>query len=317
MQGSLVVSLDMELMWGVRHGRTKETYGHRVLGERQAIPAMLDAFADHGIHATWATVGFLMCEGKEDLLTRAPEDRPTYADPLCSSYLYLDEVGENEKSDPYYFAPSLMRRIASCPGQEIATHTFSHYYCLEPGQTPEQFRADLSAAMRIVEDFGSECRSVVFPRNQYSREYLDVCASSGLKAFRGNEDSWCYRPGNGADQTPLRRLTRLADSVFPLTGHHAVDPVDVNGMVNVPSSRFLRPYIRALEPLDGLRLKRVKDAMTTAARDGKVFHLWWHPHNFGADLSKNMAFLQSILGHYRELADTYGMMSTGMTEAAA
>ena len=36
MAGSFVVSLDMELMWGVRSGRTKDQYGHRVLGERLA-----------------------------------------------------------------------------------------------------------------------------------------------------------------------------------------------------------------------------------------------------------------------------------------
>src|SRR3990170_6701363 len=40
--GKFVISLDMELMWGVRDKSSKEQYGHRVLGEREAIPAMLD-----------------------------------------------------------------------------------------------------------------------------------------------------------------------------------------------------------------------------------------------------------------------------------
>lgn len=316
MIGALVVSLDMELMWGVRHGRTKDSYGHRVLGERQAIPAMLDLFAANGIHATWATVGFAMCEGKEDLLARAPENRPSYADPACSNYSYLEEAGDSEKTDPYYFAPSLLRLVASYPGQEIGSHTFSHYYCLEPGQTVEQFAADLAASARILRDFGADCASIVFPRNQYSDAYLEVCKAAGVKAFRGNEAAWCYEPGNGEEQTAARRLARLVDSYLPLTGSHVAAPDPTARIVNVPSSRFLRPHSRRMAPLDGLRLARITSAMTAAARTGRVFHLWWHPHNFGGEMAENMLFLGKIVAHYRTLADRYGMASKGMAEAA-
>src|SRR3546814_10818209 len=56
-RGALVISLDLELMWGMRDHATTRDYGHRVLGEREAIPAMLELFEKSGIHATWATVG--------------------------------------------------------------------------------------------------------------------------------------------------------------------------------------------------------------------------------------------------------------------
>src|SRR3546814_5478424 len=88
-------------MWGMRDHATTRDYGHRVLGEREAIPAMLELFEKSGIHATWATVGFLMCDGRDELLARAPEDLPTYADPRLSNYSYLDEVGVSERVDPY------------------------------------------------------------------------------------------------------------------------------------------------------------------------------------------------------------------------
>src|SRR3546814_14381941 len=70
---SLGISLDLELMWGMRDHATTRDYGHRVLGEREAIPAMLELFEKSGIHATCATVGFLMCDGRDELLARAPE----------------------------------------------------------------------------------------------------------------------------------------------------------------------------------------------------------------------------------------------------
>ena len=56
--------------------------------------------------------------------------------------------------------------------------------------------------------------------------------------------------------------------------------------------------------------------MSRAARTGTVYHLWWHPHNFGADLETNVRFLEAILDHYKRLADRYGMHSRSMTELA-
>jgi peptidoglycan/xylan/chitin deacetylase (PgdA/CDA1 family) len=316
MVGTLIISLDMELMWGVRSGQTREQYGRRILGERQAVPALLDTFERYGINATWATVGFAMCEGIDDLLARAPLNRPRYDDPKLSSYFYLKEVGVNERVDPYYFAPSLIRRIASCPGQEIGSHTFSHYYCLEPGNTLEQFTDDLDASIAILHDFGVECRSIVFPRNQYSSQHLDICRTRGVKVFRGNEDHWCYRPGNRKDQTMTRRAFRLVDSVLPLSGDHTCQLDGSVGITNVPASRFLRPYNRQFKVFDGLKLSRIERAMAGAARRGEMFHLWWHPHNFGLDLESNLAFLGQVLDAFRRLSDSHGMVSRTMGSMA-
>lgn len=315
--GGLVISLDMELMWGVRDHRTRDDYGHRVLGERQAIPAMLDLFERKGIHATWAVVGFVMCDGRDELLARAPAERPTYQNPVYSAYSYLSEAGDSERSDPYYFAPSLIRRISSCPHQEISTHTFSHYYCLEPGQTPAQFGSDLDSAIRLLQDWNLGCSSIVFPRNQYSMPYLQACASRGITVFRGNEKSWFYKGVPGEDQNRLRRLGRLADSYMPLTGSNIQRPEQVGGLTNIPSSRLLRPYNERLRHLEPARLARITRAMTKAARTGAIFHLWWHPHNFGADTNKNVEFLGRIVEHYHMLSDRFGMSSLSMSEAAS
>src|SRR3546814_16745991 len=72
----------------------------------------------------------------------------------------------------------------------------------------------------------------------------------------------------------------------------------------------LFPYttlFRSLKSLEEMRLSRICRAMRQAAISGSVFHLWWHPHNFGADIAENMAFLRRILESYRQLADEYGM----------
>ena len=317
MTGTFAISLDFELMWGVRDHASKADYGAHVLGEREAVPAMLDLFERSGIHATWATVGFLLCEGRDELLARAPEERPSYANAGLSNYSYIDETGGSEREDPYYFAPSMARQIISCPHQELSTHTWSHYYCLEEGQTDDQFRADLKTAVTQLRDWQVDCRSIVFPRNQYARRHLRICAEEGLSVFRGTEESWMYRSGNGESQSLLRRAARLADTYVPLSGDNATPPLMGGPIIDIPSSRFLRPFNRQLKRADGLRLARIVNAMRHAAATGGVFHLWWHPHNFGADTAENIAFLKRVIHAYHRLADEFGMASANMAEIAA
>jgi peptidoglycan/xylan/chitin deacetylase (PgdA/CDA1 family) len=211
MSGEFVISLDFELLWGVRDHATRETYGANVLGGREAIPRILDLFERHGISATWATVGLLMAECRDELMASLPppELRPRYTDPRLSNYAYLDEVGEDERRDPHYYGMSLVRRIMDCPRQEIGTH--SHFYCLEPGQTVEAFEADLLSAHRLAGAKGITLRSMVFPRNQFSPAHLDACARSGINIYRGNPLPWAYQAAGGVGQTPFRRALRLAD----------------------------------------------------------------------------------------------------------
>src|ERR1051326_2808468 len=137
-----VISLDFELYWGVRDRVALDPYRRNLLGARKAIPALLELFAQYDIHATWATVGFLFCHGRDELLSAIPDRLPQYDDPMLSPYGSLSDLGMDEEEDPFHFAPSLIKMIAASPNQEIATHTFSHYCCLEEKQSVEAFRAD-------------------------------------------------------------------------------------------------------------------------------------------------------------------------------
>ena len=56
--------------------------------------------------------------------------------------------------------------------------------------------------------------------------------------------------------------------------------------------------------------------MTYAAKNKLMFHLWWHPHNFGANTDNNMATLNAILEHYKKLNIRYGFESATMLECA-
>lgn len=315
--GIFTISLDFELHWGVSDVKTVDAYRYNLDHTREAITAMLNLFSKEGIHATWATVGLLFARHKQELLQIKQEAThlPQYTDARLNNFTLIDHIGEHSSSDPYHFAPEVIQQIAQTPHQEIATHTFSHYYCLEPGQDVDSFREDLSLAILMAQKHDLPLTSIVFPRNQYRKEYTSAAYGLGLKTFRGNENHWIYAPTPGRKQTALRRMYRLLDAYLPLTGSHAAALTWAPGeLLNIPSSRFLRPYHPNLAFLDGLKLQRILTAMTAAAKQKKVFHLWWHPHNFGNHVKQNMMFLVKIITHYQKLQQTYAMRSLTMKE---
>jgi peptidoglycan/xylan/chitin deacetylase (PgdA/CDA1 family) len=314
--GSFIISLDFELLWGVRDIKTISDYGENIRGVHTVMPKLLEIFKEYDIKATFSTVGFLFFESKEELLKSLPERKPAYKDPNLSPYNgHFNQMGKNAQEDPYHFAPHLIRLIRQYPGHEIGTHTFSHYYCVEKGQTPEDFRADLQAAIKTAGDQGIHLTSIIFPRNQYSKDYLEICREMGIICYRGNASAWLYQPIEYEKESQFRRLVRITDAYLNLTGHNCYSPEELKGSLplNIPSSRLLRPYIPRLKNLEGLRLKRITSGMSFAAKEKKLFHLWWHPHNFGIHQDENLNFLRKILSHFRELRSLYGFENQTMT----
>lgn len=122
------------------------------------------------------------------------------------------------------------------------------------------------------------------------------------------------RPIPHSQETNARRAFRLLDSYLNVGGQH-IPPAQrhPSGLSNVTSSRFLRPYDPRLAPLDGLRMRRITQAMRNAAQTDGTFHLWWHPHNFGTNVEENIAFLTMILAYYERLATEFGMSNETMS----
>lgn len=314
--GTLVLSLDFELYWGMRDLVPLERYRENLLGVRQAIPAMLELFRRYDIHATWATVGFVFFGDRQSLLAALPERKPNYQNRALSPYDDVQQVGPDEAADPIHFGASMLELVRQCPGQEIASHTFSHYFALEKGQTIEAFEADLRAAQHAAVHLGIHLKSLVFPRNQCVPEYVKAAGRAGFVAYRDNPPSAMYSAQpTAADQSLVRRALRFADAYLPLSSAntHAIVAAEP---CNVPASRFLRPYSPALKPLEPLRFRRIAREMQRAAERGELYHLWWHPHNFGRHTAENCAFLERVLARFAELRDNLGMRSLNMIEAA-
>lgn len=309
MAGTLIVSLDFELFWGMLDVCPLEAYRDHVLGGRKAIPELLDLFTKYGIHATWAAVGFQFAENYGDLLSFLPKERPTYQNPNLDPYGYAEKAGDGT----CFYAPNLIRMIADTPGQEIGSHTFSHYYCREKGQTVEQFAADMAAAKQIAAAKGYDVKSVILPRNQCEPSYTKVLRNQGFTAYRDEENDWIHEK---ITFRPLKRALRFLDVYLPLTGQGGYIPKNEDGIWNLTGSRMYKPIFPQLQFLEGLKLHRIKAQMRHAAKKGLTFHLWWHPHNIGVRTAEHLAQLEEIFRYFRKMQEQYGMESQNMGEMA-
>jgi peptidoglycan/xylan/chitin deacetylase (PgdA/CDA1 family) len=318
--GALVISLDFELLWGVRDLYPPDggAYRANLLGSRQVIPQLLDLFEQYDVAATWAAVGMLFATSRDELQRFQPAIQPDYDD--ARLFPYNQPLGVNEAADPLHFARTLIDAIRARPKQEIATHTFSHLYCLEPGCSRAAFAADLASASAIAAHCGVRLRSIVFPRNQYNPAFDDLLIRAGISTYRGTERHPIHRATRTAEYNRVyRRGGRMLDTYVGLSGSNLTSWTDVpqaNGLCNVPASCFLRPVIPRLRRLERLRLRRIGRAIEQAAISGGIFHLWWHPHNFGVQQNDNLTFLRHVLDIYVRCRTQYGMQSFSMAGIA-
>jgi peptidoglycan/xylan/chitin deacetylase (PgdA/CDA1 family) len=313
-----VVSFDFELHWGVRdHMPPNGPYLQNLLGARLVIPRLLKLFDRYDIAATWATVGFLFAASRKDLHQFRPAILPTYDDPALNPY--VESTGNDEQEDPLHYAASLVDQIRQSPGQEVATHTFSHYYCLEPGQSLDAFRADLQSAVAIAAKRGVTLRSIVFPRNQVNSAYASALLDAGIFCYRGSENGWMYRSIPRNQNVAAMRAARLADSYFGSPGRQIVNWSEIpqaDGLCNVRGSRFLRPYRSKFAAFEKLRLRRITAEMNMAAENHGVYHLWLHPHNLGVNIEGNLEFFEEILQAFAACRSRFGMRSLSMNSVA-
>ena len=311
--GVMCITLDTEFFWGVHDTSTIERYKDNIYGGKHTvINGLLDVFKQYGIHATWAIVGAIMARDKEQLKKYMPKevDRPHYSNSVRSPYHLLEILGTSPTIDDLFFGQDIVRAIQNSKYQEIGTHTFSHYYCCEEGQTAEEFSVDIDSAMKLADYLDIQLKSIVFPKNEMSERHIAVCRDKGFESFRGEEMNWIY----SLKIESICKVFRFLDSYFNLSGSNTHIPFLQKGMCNIVGSSFLRPYCKKIKLLEPLKIRRIKKQMLVAAKKREVFHLWFHPHNFGVHFEKNMENLREILDYFWKLNKKYNFKSMNMSE---
>ena len=310
-KGIFTISLDFELHWGLFDILTIEQKAEAYRITCQVIPQMLDLFEEFDVEVTWAIVGMLYNKNESEWQNNFPSKIPNFINSNLSAYNFANQ-GKPLSTYPHsFFAPHLIEKIKNAKGQEIGTHTYAHYYCLEPGQNQDDFDEDLKKAVGLAQNKDVKIQSIVFPRNQFNEEYVDACVKNNIIFLRTNPKVWFW--DTKKKQNLRKKIVRTLDCYLPLskTTYKIGTIIREKGVSFLPASRFLR------EPskfgfLDRMRIKRIKNEMYYAAKNNEVYHLWWHPHNFSKKSIQSLQELKEIFEHYKFLEQKFGMVSKSM-----
>lgn len=277
--GTLVISLDFEMFWGMADVSAASNLASSMRRVHEVVPRLLKLFETYGVHATWATVGGMMAHDDAEFLRYLPKPAAPQTARMLDKLGIGQPDGAKKCPREILYAPELIHKVAATPGQEIGTHTYSHYYCSNADSTPEAFAAEIRAAMQIAEDNGYEIHAAVFPRNQLRETYLRAMDSVSPLIFRGEERGWIKSLSSKYPR--LGSVVWYADHYLPLQ-HCSYDRTEImqDGRYNVRNSRFYKPYRPQYRLLEAWKLQHYKRDLRRAAKRGEVYHTYWHPHNF-------------------------------------
>lgn len=265
--GSVVISVDAELAWGV-HDRypLSPSETRRVAAGRPGWDRLVDLFDEFAIPATWAVVGHLLAEDADALQAGHPLSERWFD-------TYRREVDEHPE---WWHATDLVEAVvAASAGHELASHSFSHV--VFAGATRETAEAECRLARTVGDGFGLELTSFVFPRNAVA--HREALASAGFDCYRG------VRPRRLPAVPGLRGTAMLAGALTGAVAPPVVRPrLDEHGLVELPASMalggFRGPPWSILEATGAAPAGRLAELGIDRAseRDG-VFHLWLHPND--------------------------------------
>ncbi len=261
---TFVLSLDTEIAWG--------TYGETALAARAPafeayrpnLLRLIDLLDTYDIAATWAVVAGLL--GTVDV----PE--PTYTWSAAPSG--IERPSSNSARAVWYTGVDVLAAIeAASAAHEIGTHTYTH--ALADATTRALFDAQLRTVTALHAKNGLPApRSLVYPQNRIA--HLDLLAQHGITHYRGVATNWY-------NDLPAKRALHLLDRALAITPPTYSPTHDSHRLVDVTASMFLMSYdgVRGYIPTAS-RIAQARRGLEKAARNGEVFHLWFHPFNLGS-----------------------------------
>lgn len=310
---TFVLSLDTELVWGSFDLFSPAKFDAFYPEMRLVIRGILDALVEHEMAATWAVVGHLFLGS----CNRGGDGRvhPELPRPRLSWYAgdwFRDDPATDRLRAPLWYGDDVVDLVlgARVP-QEVGSHSFAHIPFGDPGCTAEVVEADLTACAKVAAERGVTLRSFVFPRN--SEGHHAALAGHGFVAYRGLDPTWFESfPGQAA------RAARLLDQTVPIPPPVSTPTETLPGLWNIPGSMLLigRRGARKVVPM-AAPVAKAKAGMARAVREGKVFHLWFHPFNLAADRQRSLAMFRSILDEAARLRDAGVLDVHTMGELAA
>lgn len=315
MKGTLCISLDFEKFWGIHDVSNLKDVEQKLNKVSLVVDRLLNLFEQYDIHCTWAVVGLLNFENLTDFLNTNSEVDFKYSNSNLSPFP-LSTHNLNEFNNDSFLGKQDIDKIKSTTNQELASHTYSHFYCLEDGVDDIEFAKDVKLFKAKV---SVDVKSIVFPRNQIDKKCLKVCSKNGILAYRGNQLNRYWKNTAYTNEKLSKKIGRTIDAYFKITPDNLIDweslKVKNEDLINIPASRFFKPA-KFTSFIEKLKINRIKKQMLASAKQNKIYHLWWHPHNFTIKTEQNFNQLENLLIYYTQLKKEYNYQSLNMAEIA-
>lgn len=313
-KGIFTISLDFELIWGTLDLFGVEEFREACdLERREVVDRLLELFNEFEIPATWCTVGHLFldkCEADGEH-KHAEIVRPKHHWHEADWFTH-DPCG-CEENDPLFYGKTLVEKIKNSPvKQEIGSHSFSHIIFGDKGCSPDAAQTDIAECVKAAEQFDVKLNSFAFPRDQVG--HLDVLKKYGFTNYRGAIPKW-YE--HGENRSIVKRLAHLFDVVTAATPPTVLPEREENGLINIPGSMIFFPMhgLRKHIPMS-VRVRRARKGLDVAAKEKRIFHLWFHPTNMAFEIDQMFDGLREILKYAAELREQGLIETLSMSEIA-
>ncbi len=244
-KASVSVSADFELNWAWR-GRNEKEVNLRGTRSRRNIPYILKILEIYDVPITWAIVGHLFlrdCNRSTLGMAHPKMPRPTRNNRWQNDW-YVHDPCTDFKRDPLWYAPDLIEQIIESKVQhEIGTHSFSHIDFSAECTNRELVRREIEECIAVMEPYGLQPRSLVFPFNKMGYSHMDILSDLGITSVRHRDI-----------KARLSYPERTTSGIYK-----------IYESMNLRSPRYY-DY-----------LNKAKIFIGEASRRHAAYHLWFHP----------------------------------------
>jgi len=266
-KASFVLSIDLELAWGVWDKLSSINIQKIIDKERLVCENLLNIFDENEIPVTWAVVAALL-DNKNKMMGNL-----------------------NQKA---WYAPDILDNILNSKTKHlIASHSYAHKEFNTCSN--EEIIEDFEKSIFFLKSFNINTDVFIFPRNNVF--HLDVLKKFNFKTYRSIDQSW-YKKVYKYNKL-LGKISNLIDKVIPIKTNSVSPLIDKFGLTEVPTSILLisKNGIRSIVTNYSM-FKKIKDGIDLAISKNECFHIWFHPSNFYYQTNKQFDLLKKIIDYF-------------------
>jgi len=288
MTGTLTISIEIELGWGVHDLPTDEHLSSDGSIERKYARKLLKKTEETDVPISFDIVGHLLleeCNGEHEGRYEAD--------------WYDADPGTDVEADPLMYAPDIALQVLDTDANhELCTHTFSHILCDDAPD--ELLDTELRRVQGLHTDIDERVSSFVPPRHK--RPKNEVLRRNGIRVARYAKEK--------RSLTPAHRFKEL--TVGP---HPEWEPEVKNGVLQTycttypsltaralpsgqrPTSQVFRYF--PIEARTRTHMYYLKRATQRAIESGEPLHLWCHLYDLSNEyqwrlVEKYLEYLHQI-----------------------